>query len=258
MELSWGTGGTDMSRTILVLASGLGVLGAQAAALGDVTDIDDVIIDARNFNDYPNSLLTIVEDFPSSILIDERDFGQGGFANRHRLFMTADGANQFHFDNQVAFDISIDIRLDAGTAPGKETGFYFDRFGEPRFIIKGDGEVAAFDGAFPFFSFGNVYTLGDEATLRTIYTPGSGPDFAIPATIEYIYNDLTSGPLEFSNLENGMIDATVGGFYAQFSPDGGNPDDFAVVEISNVRIQVPAPGTLMGLMLVLGVRRRQR
>ena len=251
-----------MSRTILVFATGFGVLGGLVAtpsrALGDVTDINDVIIDARNFNDYPDSLLTIEENFPSSILIDERQFGQGGFANRHRLFMTADGANQFFFDNQVAFDISIDIQLDVGTPAGKETGFYFDRFGEPRFIIKGDGEVAAFGGAFPFFSFGNPYTPGDQVTLRTIYVPGSGPDFVTPATIEYMYNDLTSGPLEFSNLENGMIDATVGGFYAQFAPDGANPDDFAVVQISDVTILVPAPATLCLLTLAFGARRRQR
>ncbi len=245
-----------MTRYFLAAATVLGLVGVVPAR-GDVTDINDVLIDARNFNDYPDSVLTIVEDFPNSILIDEREFGQGGFANRHRFFMTSDGANQFLFDNQVAFDMSVDIRLDAGTPAGKETGFYFDRFGEPRFIIKGDGEVAAFGGAFPFFSFGSPYILGETVTLRTIYTPGSGPDFLVPATIEYVYNDLSSGLLEFSNLENGMIDATVGGFYAQFAPDDGNPRDFAVVRFSDVTILVPPPATFP-LLLLLPLARKRR
>ncbi len=244
-----------MTRFVLAGAMVPGMVGVPAGA--DVTDINDVLIDARNFNDYPDSRLFINENFPASIEIDERAFGQGGFANRHRFFMTADGATQFLFDNQVAFDISIDISLDAGTLAGKEAGFYFDRFGEPRFIVKGDGEVAAFDGAFPFFSFGNVYTPGETAKLRTIYTPGSGPDFAVPATIEYMYNGLTSGPIEFSNLENGMIDGTVGGFYAQFAPDDANQDDFGFVRISDVVIEVPTPATGLVVLLAACFGRRR-
>ncbi|MCB9846450.1 MAG: hypothetical protein H6811_10755 [Phycisphaeraceae bacterium] len=228
-----------------------------APAVADVTEINDVLIDARNFDDYPDSTLVIEEDFPSLIRVEESAFGSGGFANRHRLFYTSDALSRYQFDNQTAFDISMRIRLDGGTEDGKEAGFYFDKFGEPRFIIKGNGEVAAFDGAFPFFSFGFVYVPGSTVTMRMVYTPGSGGDFVVPATIEYFYEGVGSGPIAFGNLENGMIDGTVGGFYAQFAPDDGNPDDFGSVEIRDVRIAVPTPGTAIGLSL-LGLRAGRR
>lgn len=231
-----------------------GLAGAQVDA------ISGVLVDARNFNDFPGSELAIVEAFPQVVRVREEEFGASrGFANRHRFFYTADGVSQFVFDNQTAFDISIDVLLDGGTDTGKEAGFYFDRFGEPRFLVKGDGEVAAFDGAFPFFSFGNVYEPGTTARMRVIYRPGSGPDMVTPATIEYRFNGMSSGRLEFSNLENGMIDGTVGGFYAQFAPDRQNAEDFGLAVFRRVRIAVPGAGT--GVVVLMGcaaVGRRRR
>lgn len=245
------------ARVFAVIAS----LGAGwSVASAGVETINGILIDARNFNDYPNSTLTITELYPAQLRVEESDFGTGGFANRHRLFFTDDGATRFVFDNQTAFDITTTITLDGGTPAGKEAGFYFDKFGEPRFIVKGNGEVAAFDGAFPFFSFGSVYTPGTAAEMRIVYSPGSGSDFVIPATIEYFFNGLPSGPIEFSNLENGMIDGTVGGFYAQFAPDSGNPADFGDATFADIRVAVPTPGALMvvaGGLLVSSTRRRR-
>lgn len=231
-----------------------------SAAQAGVESINGILVDARNFDDYPASTLAITDQFPALLGVHEQDFGAGGFANRHRLLFTDDGATRFEFDNQTPFDITTTVTLDAGSPAGKEAGFYFDKFGEPRLIVKGNGEVAAFDGAFPFFSFGQVYTLGTAAELRVIYTPGSGADFVVPATIEYVFNGLSSGRLEFSNLENGMLDGTVGGFYAQFAPDDSNPSDFGDVSFADIRIAVPGPGSaaVLGLACVAGAGRRRR
>lgn len=237
-----------------------GLIGATGVpALSGVENIVDVLVDARNFNDFPSSVLRIDEDFPALIRVHESQFGRGRFANRHRFFFTEDGMTNFVLDNQTAFDVSVDVNLRAGTAPGKEAGFYFDRFGEPRFIVKGDGEVAAFDGAFPFFSFGQVYVPGEAARLRIIYTPGDGFTGLVPATIEYRFNDVSSGKIEFGNLENGMIDGTVGGFYVQYAPDRTNPGDFGLTTFRRVRIAVPG-GSVVGAIVLAGcagLRRRR-
>lgn len=245
--------------TVRVSICAAGILSLGSPVLAGVEDIVDVLIDARNFNDFPSSVLRIDENFPALIRVHESEFGRGRFANRHRFFFTEDLASTFVFNNQTAFDISVDVALRAGTPAGKEAGFYFDRFGEPRFIVKGDGEVAAFDGAFPFFSFGQVYTPGEAARLRVIYTPGDGFTGLVPATIEYRFNEVSSGKLEFGNLENGMIDGSVGGFYTQFSPDRANPDDFALVTFRRVRIAVPGESAVSLLVVAsMCLPRRRR
>ena len=96
--------------------------------------------------------------------------------------------------------------------------------------------------------------------MRAIYRPGSGADGVIAATMEYRFNGLSSGRLEFSNLENGMLEGTIGGLYAQFSPDRANPDDFAEARFERIEIAVPGGGVVVTLgagMLVLGRRRRR-
>ena len=64
--------------------------------------------------------------------------------------------------------------------------------------------MACFGGRLPFYSFtgdqGVSYVKGTTVTLTIIYTPNVEMNEAMPATIEYIYDDgvmHSSGPLSF-------------------------------------------------------------
>lgn len=248
-------------RGSIVLALAGGVM-ASGSAFGQVTNIDSMELQLRRFNDFPNSTLKASNDFPTSVVINESAFGDGGFANQHVGYF-ADGGAQYEFQNGDAFNISFDVMLDVGSvAPRKEVGFRFDTKigGEAFFFVTSDGEVSAFGSFFPFFSFGgDAYTTGETANLGIVYTPGDGPGGGTPSTLEYFYNGVGSGALETGNLENGFIDGTIGGVYAQYQPDKANPDDFANTTFSNFNIAVPAPGAAaaLGLLALAGARRRR-
>jgi hypothetical protein len=73
---------------VLALAGGTMLSGA---AMAQLDSIDSMIIQERFFNDYPNSNLEVVNEYPVGVLFHESDFGQGGFANRHRGRFSNDG-----------------------------------------------------------------------------------------------------------------------------------------------------------------------
>jgi len=236
-----------------------------SSAMADVTDINSVKIQERRFNDFPGSTLTTTNNFPAQVQFVESDYGAGGFANQHVARFSSDsGATDRSFLNSEGFDISFDVLLDAGsTAPRKEAGFRMDSFigGEGFFFVTSDGEVAAFGGPFPFFSFGaGAYSPGTTASMRMIYTPDDDPDplDGDAATMEYIYNGTSSGALDFGNTENGMIDGSDLGVYTQIAVDNGNPGDFVVADFTNFGIAVPEPSALilLGLGGLIALRRR--
>ncbi|HZW08403.1 MAG TPA: hypothetical protein VFF69_00730 [Phycisphaerales bacterium] len=241
------------------------VAASGAAAVADVTDIDSVQIQERRFNDYSGSTLVTTNNFPSLVRFDESNFGSGGFANQHVAWFSGDGgASHYDFARTDRFVISLDVTLDVGsTSPRKEAGFRFDTFqaGEAFFFVTSDGEVAAFGGMLPFHSFGHVYTPGSTASLSLIYTPDDDGDAfdGDASTFEYVYNGTSSGPLAVSNLENGILDGTQGGFYVQNQPDDNNPSDFSVASFANISIAVPTPASGAVLALAgLGALRRRR
>ena len=245
-----------MSRLVLKLAAGLALFGvARVALAGDVTSINSVVVQERVFNDFPNSTLTSVDNFPTLVSFTETDYGTGGFANRHDAVFSADDTNPFLLQTSDAFHIAFDIMLDAGSvSPRKEAGIRFNFNGfDGLFIVTSDGESAAFGGVLPFFSFGgSAYTPGTVARMEVIYTPDDDGDAndGDASTIEYILNGVSSGPLNFGNLENGFIPDTQIAVYVQSQPDSGNPSDFVIAEFSNFSI-VPEPAT--GLLALLGV-----
>lgn len=243
----------------------VGTLLAAGAASAQVTSIDSVDVQERRFNDFPTSTLVTTNNYPSLVRFDESNFGAGGFANQHMAwYATGGGASRYTFQNNEAFTASVDVTLEVGSfAPRKEAGFRFDSFigGESFFQITSDGEVAAFGGPFPFFSFGaSAYTLGTAATLGIIYTPDddADPTDGDAATIEYLFNGMSSGVLNFGNTENGFINGTQGGYKAQFQVDTSRPD-FAIASFANGSI-IPAPTAAAGLGLALGLMglRRRR
>ncbi len=251
-----------MSHPVLKSSLSLMLLAAAGAALaGDVTSINSVIIQERVFNDFPNSTLTSVDNFPALVSFTETDYGTGGWANRHDAVFSTDDTNPFLLQTSDAFHIAFDIMLDAGSvSPRKEAGIRFNFNGfDGLFIIASDGESAAFGGVLPFFSFGgSAYTPGTVARMEVIYTPDDDPDPSDgdASTIEYILNGVSSGPLDFGNLENGFIPDTQIAVYVQSQPDTGNPGDFVIAEFSNFSI-VPEPATVLLAVLGLGLIRRR-
>jgi hypothetical protein len=245
--------------TVAVLLSATGVL-------ADVTAINSVKVQTRRFNDFPSTTLSATNSYPALVSFQESGYTGSGFANQHIASFSADGgATKYAFQNQDAFDISFNLNLAVGsTAPRKEAGFRFDSLigGEGFFRVASDGEVAAFGGFLPFHSFGgSAYTPGTTVNLRMIYRPGVGtnPGAPVSATMEYLYNGISSGQLTMGNLENGIINGTVDGLFVQVQPNTNNPNEFANAVFSNIVVAVPAPGTAGALALfgLLAARRRR-
>lgn len=247
---------------------GLALVGATRHAAAQINGVN---VQPRVFNDFPDSNLTITNNYPTLVKIDDHfvTAPAGKFANRHDALLSADGgATPFTFNNNQGFDVSADVTLQVGSAaPRKETGIRVNSSvgGDGLFIVNSDaGEIVAFGGALPFFKFGdnaggNGYTPGQTINMRLIYDAA-----AHTITYDVTQNGVTktSGPLAFTNLENGVIDGSNVGFYGQFSPNANSPStDFGTASFQNiVATLVPEPTTLAGLCVAVGAlafRRRR-
>jgi hypothetical protein len=254
-----------------LLIGALGLTLFAGTVLADVSQINSVVLTNRRFNDFPTTMLTATNNYPSLLQWNETNYPTtaqqaGGFANQDIASFSADGTTKYAFQNQDPFDITIHLNLSAGSnSPRKEAGFRFDSLvgGEGFFHVTTDnGEVAAFGGPFPFFSFGTgLYVPGTTVTLEMIYHPGVGvvPNVTVPATMTYIYNGTSSGPVAFSNNENGMISGTVDGLFVQAQRNGTINDSVDAI-FSNITVAVPGPGStgVLAALGLLGARRRRR
>jgi hypothetical protein len=253
-----------MNRFLLVCAAALAGLVGSAGA----QTINGVNVNPRVFNDYPDSNLTIDNHYPTSVHI--RDVfpttPTGKFANRHDLLLSSDGGTTAAaFNNNESFDISADITLtDGSDSPKrKEAGIRVNSSvgGDGLFIINSDaGEIVAFGGPFPFYRFNNTtfsYTPGQTITMGVAYN-------AAAHTIDYRVSkggqSFNSGPLPFTNNENGIIDGSTAGFYGQFSPSA--PGDFGDVNFANIAATlttVPEPVGIAAFgALAVGLLGRRR
>jgi uncharacterized protein (TIGR03382 family) len=279
-----------------------GVAQAQFSGLGVYTQ-------QRFFNDFPGSTLSVSNNLATggSLLISDtvragladRPLGATtlGFANRHDSFITDNGNTPYAFQNANSFTLSTDLRIGTtGNArlPRREGGFFFrnpqvgyiggnpangtvNYTNEGLFLVstgQGDGsqpgEVAVFGAELPFHGFGNVYDVGQWATISITYTAGSGSN---PATVQYFYSDandnLSSPVLSFTN-GNDLVLGNLSGFgngtninLAAQLQRNAFIDDTTTFEYRNVNINgntvVPTPGAaaVLGLgVLALGRRRR--
>lgn len=173
-------------------------------ALATDTPTSAVVIE-RVFNDSFASILTVTNNYPALIEIDDQCAGPLGWANLHVWRFSTDGITAQQFDNADGFSFFADVTL-SGTGNG-EAGLQIAPWWSPlvdgRFNVRTpDGEVACFGGRLPFYSFGSQgvsYVKGTTVRLGIIYTTNVEMDH-LPATIEYLYNDgtqYTSGPIPF-------------------------------------------------------------
>jgi hypothetical protein len=222
-------------------------------AMPAAAEIDGLFVSERFFNDFPTTTLMITTSNsvnPGMAEIDERGFdtGPGGFANRHDILLSADGGltpNVFSISDP--FTIKTEVTLDVGSnSPRKEAGIRVNSpvTGDAQFIINSDaGEIVAFGGGAPFFSFGNNgmgngYTPGSTILMGMSYVPGS------PGQVEYFIDRgmgmESSGLLDWANLEGGPVGFNAG-MYGQFSPADNN--DFATLTFGNITY-VPEPASI--------------
>jgi PEP-CTERM motif len=223
-------------------------------------------INERVFNDFPGSTLVTTTDNLSSVQFSEGPFGTGGWANRHDAVASSDGgASDLSFDLLEDFSIEADVTLSL-TDASAEAGLRLNSpvTGDAIFLIKDNGEIVAFGGGAPFFSFAgagaaNGYVPGSTIFMKMVYQ--SSGVFGSPGTVEYLIDRgaglETSGPLNWSNTEGGPVAHSVG-MYAQNIPSAPTTTSQVTTTFNNVVI-TPEPASL-GLMGLggLAMLRRKR
>jgi hypothetical protein len=222
------------------------ILGLAAnSALAQISTINSAVFTPRQFNDIPAATLTVVSNYPSEISFEEQNVSKPtGFANRDSWhFSNNNGVSPFLFGNSDAFTITMDVTLTGDPiSPRKEAGFVFNNpiNDGGQFIVNTDGhEIVAFGGFLRFYAFPRNFNSGDTVTLGlTVFQKSNGKNaiiyFARTAT-----TCMESPPLEFDNLEQGVIAGTSIGGYLQIvnSPTIATNSGTAVFQ--NIRIGPP-------------------
>jgi len=218
-----------------------GMLAANGA-WAQISTINSVVYTPRDsiFNGVPNSTLTVVSNYPTLISFEDQNVSSTtatSFANRHYWAFSADsGATPFLFSNGEPFTVSMTLTLTGNPiTPRKEAGF---QFRNPlndggSFIVNTDGhEVVAFGGFLPFYAFPKTFQSGDTVTLSMTYFLDAAGKWAII----YKANCMTSPPLEFSNLEQGIIPGTSLTGYFQIVNDPNDPTNSGTAVFQNIKI----------------------
>jgi hypothetical protein len=216
-------------------------LGGSALA---TPHMNGVVVTTRIFNDCPVSNLTVTNDYPGEVTFAEDNLICFGWANLHNWTFSSDhGLTQAPLSNVNCFEFDATVNLSGNDINGAEAGMrlspWWSQQVDGRLNIRiPDGEIAAFGGVLPFYSFtgadGIHYVAGQDIRLMMIYRPYANTA-ANPGTVEYkvlwggTWYD--SGELPFGNCTPGeeahgcygiMDDARAGG-YAQNRLTNGDP-----------------------------------
>lgn len=242
---------------------------ASASGVGDIAGFDDA---PRTYNDRPDSSLTFMSSYNpagSNVSLHEENYGMGGFANRHIAWFDNGAGSRVDFNYGDGWDMQMTMQVNQADNVGNvEAGFQSDLFGLGLFgVLTGNGEVVCFGSVLPFFSFGSgLYNVGDEIMLRMIHRPGDMENGMVDSTMEYMYNNLTTGS---GWVSSGLVAFTTGegGIPSSFDMFNGvgaqisAPSENGVVDInfSNITTAVPAPGVMAMLSFGgLAAARRRR
>lgn len=266
-----------MRKFSLQISAAFGTALYMAASAMATPSIDSAVIHSRIFNDHPGSAFSSVNVYPALVELYDDGIGPpGGFANRHNFRLSDNaGVSDAVFLNGDAFSFEADVTL-LGAGPvegGLQVSPWWSQNVDGVFNLRStDGEIAAFGGRLPFYSFtgnhGLHYVQGTTVHQKITYNP-NGLSAVSPATIEYEYTDgsgtYSSGPLAFDEgnpaedppygLWGMLNDARVGGF-AQIMNFGGPVHDGGARFQNMLFVPEPTSLVLLGLALLPVLRRR--
>jgi len=218
--------------SLALLATAILVSGALATAIPS-----DAVVVERIWNDSFASILTVDVSYPGYIDINDEAAGPLGWANLHAWRFSENGTDPIEFDNLDGFAFYADLTI-SGTGDG-ESGLQIRPWwsgADGRFNVRTpDGEVACFGGRLPFYSFtasnGVSYVKGTTVRLGMIYRTNPDMNEANPATIEYIYDGISSGelPFDMGNPDEdpphglwGILSPAMAGGHMQFNNMSGS------------------------------------
>jgi len=272
---------TLSNRSIITALAGLslfGIAGAQA------TGINGIVVHPYVWSDFSSSGFTSSGSYPNVTFDDPnvnaggQGTGSGSYANRHIWNTSNDGGttNYGTTGPDDFFNFTFNLNLTAvDTASRKEAGFMITTgsgtFLDSQFILTSNsgnaGEVAAFGGAFPFYSFtgsNNMrYTEGTTASMGVAYFQDL-TDTGHTYHFQYMFNGVFSPSLRLGNNFDitGLPAGTTLGAYLQVPKDPNNAANangaHAVwTNISVAAVPEPATLTALGLGAVAMIRRRR-
>lgn len=204
------------------------IAGAAASASAGVTNANAYNVLLRNFNDYPNSIITpdIAANQTAHARITENmgpvnpDNPQK-FANRHFAFLSEDGgASKLAMNKNESFKISYKMKLNTnvGAWPEKPEGGLF--FGNDRgggWIDEGGIFVVA-NGTVFVGGAGQKFSLIAEGAVSPAFAPG---DVLSMSYTYYAPNGGTAAyAVQFENLTTGFSKTVINTFEAD--PNGFN------------------------------------
>jgi hypothetical protein len=246
-----------MKRISYYILASLALVAFAAVAQAQTPNPNGVFYTLRNWNDCPASTVTTGGSYPSSFYIDDSVLPCTGFANQHIWRFSEDGgATPAVFHNNSNFTFCADLVISGADANGGEAGINIAPWwsiSDGRINVRvPDGEVAAFGGRMPFYSWtasdAVAYVQGTTIHLMMSYVSGpSGPSESSPGQVQYsvTYNSNTyTTPWFLLDMGNpsedpphglwGILDpASAGGFF-QPRMEPGNFDSNLRATWSNV------------------------
>jgi hypothetical protein len=243
------------SRQTIGLGFTLLLLAVTASLASAAPNPNSAVVVPRIFNDCPGSTLSITNNYPTCIIIDDQNVGCVGFANLHAWRFSEDGANPRVFNNGDSFRFAADVTI-SGTGnaeAGLQIAPWWSQADGRLNVRTSDGEIACFGGRLPFYSFtatdGLHYVKGETVHLEIVYH-ANGLSEASPGTIEYKVTidgvEHSSGVKAFDEgnpaedppygLWGILNEARVGGHFQFFVNDSG-PDGQSVVQWCNIEFE---------------------